>query len=545
MSDGSFDEKDDFWDIEKLIPKKKNVLRPFATKPVTAVYEVDSPKSSEGKGNISDRKLTLQKHEGEGNLLCTEESYVPDGNRLIKRVTVKRTNDKYDFYGNFRKAALVYYDHKTEKCDYVPFFSYMPQYSQMNTEQKNYYFYWRWEIRRGRFIKTDYSYLYLYVYEILNLPDKIPASEGVLMLASLWREYKNDLPRINANFAVWIQDYCLIHRIPCPASELRNFMHEVIAASSFKEYYLTDIREADGESIGAMIAFLSDYDWRRGKFIDKSDTDTYKKHMYTAMRGLFLTLDECDELYDTSGGTQTLVRNAFPNSLCTHSVKCRIEIEYVSLMNADKLRAGITAAVRYTENKLRALMGIKSRLSVKELPDSYKALIDTYFELISAREERVRAKVDIPEYEKLYDAPDEKLSFAGADEIERVSWQVTQRLVVEEEEEETSEEEERWGAQKRDEEPMLIQSSDVKKNSRDDADRYGLSDGEIAFLSALINDDEQAKNDEFAVFSMAERINEAFADAMGDVVLYSDGEKYRIYDDYTEEIKEWLQKITR
>ncbi|MBR2465839.1 MAG: TerB N-terminal domain-containing protein [Clostridia bacterium] len=544
MSGGSFDEKDDFWDIEKLIPKKKSTLRPFATKPVTTVYEPDSQKPSDAvSGEASDRRLTFQKSEEVENLPLADESYVPDGNRLIKRVTVKRTNDKYDFYGNFRKAALVYYDHKTEKCDYVPFFSYMPQYSQMNTEQKNYYFYWRWEIRRGRFVKTDYSYLYLYVYEILNLPDKIPASEGARILASLWREYKNDLPRIGANFAVWIQDYCLIHRIPCPTAELRGFMHEVIAASSFKEYYLADIKEADGESIGAMIAFLSDYDWRRGKFIEGSDTDAYKKHMYTAMRGLFLSLDECGELYDTSGGTRTLVRNAFPNSLCTHSVKCRIEIEYVSLMNADRLRAGITAAVRYTENKLRALMGIKSRLSVKDLPDSYRSLIDTYFDLISKREERVRVKADVPEYEKLYDAPDEKLSFAGADEIERASWQVTQRLVVEEEEE-TKEENARQKTEIRDEAPARVGFSDVEVPRSDGVDRYGLSDGDVAFLAALVNDDEQVEIDEFDAFSAAERINEAFSDAMGDVVLYNDGEKYGIYDDYTEEIKEWLKKIT-
>lgn len=542
MSGGSFDEKDDFWDIEKLIPKKKSTLRPFATNPLTTLYEVELPNTDTSSDESADRKLTFSKSEEAEPLSTEEESYVPDGNRLIKRVTVKRTNDKYDFYGNFRKAALVYYDHKTEKCDYVPFFSYMPQYSQMNTEQKNYYFYWRWEIRRGRFIKTDYSYLYLYVYEILNLPDKIPASEGALMLAALWREYKTDLPKISANFAVWIQDYCLIHRIPCPVSELRNFMHEVIASSSFKEYYLADIRGADGESIGAMISFLSDYDWRRGKFIDKSDTDTYKRHIYTAMRGLFLTLDECGELYDTSGGTRILVRNAFPNSLCTHSVKCRIEIEYVSLLNADKLRAGITAAVRYTENKIRALMGVKSRLSVKELPDAYRSVIDTYFDLISAREERVRMKRETPEYEKLYDAPEEKLSFSGADEIERASWKLTQRLVVEEE----SDVQQEYREKEYEMSEVTIDSHpEEEKCGCDGVDSYGLSEDEISFLVSLLNGDGIADFDKFAICSMAERINEAFVDVIGDVVIYNDDEEYRIYDDYTEEIKEWLQKIQK
>ena len=39
----------------------------------------------------------------------------------------------------------------------------------------------------------------------------------------------------------------------------------------------------------------------------------------------------------------------------------------------------------------------------------------------------------------------------------------------------------------------------------------------------------------------AERINEHFADLIGDVVLEFDGEYYKIIDDYKEDIKEWIR----
>ena len=544
----ALDERDDFWDIDKLVPKKASPLKPFTTKPTTTLYvseeQGDSSDVSAQETPKEERKITFSSHGEKIPEKQPDESYVPEANKLIKRVTVKRSSDKYDFYGNFRKAALIYYDYKTNKCEYVPFFSYMPQYSQLSTEQKNYYFYWRSEIRRGKFPKTDYSYLYLYVYEILNLPDKIPAKEGIKILATLWREYRADLPKISANFSVWIQDYCLIHRLPCPTDELKEFMYEVIGASAFKEFYISDIGCADGESVGSMIAFLSDYDWRRGKFIEEADTALYKKHMYTAMRSLLLRLDSCGELYDSSEGTQVLTRNAFPNSLCTHSVKCRLEIEYISLAGADKLRLGITAAVRYAENKIRAMMGVKSRLAVKDLPDRYKEIIDAYFLLAEDRNERIRAKEQIPEYERLYDAPSEGLSFAGADEIERASWETTQRLVVEEED----------GADESEEAVIPPRENAIEAENDtagapdakpENADTYGLSDEDIKLLSRIYGGEGTADIDEISMDSAAERINEAFSDAIGDVVLYHDGEKYQIYDDYTEEIGEWLLRLTK
>ena len=161
------DLKDDFWDIEKLLPKKKNTLSPFSTQGKTVEFTV----SGEEPVSSDKNKITLVDSQDEK----VSETYTLE-NSFIKSVTVTKFPDKYDFYGNFRKAALLYYDFKTRECDFVAYYSYMPQYSQLNSQQKNFYFYWRDSVRRKKYIKTDYSYFYLYIYEILNLPDKIPKS---------------------------------------------------------------------------------------------------------------------------------------------------------------------------------------------------------------------------------------------------------------------------------------------------------------------------------------------------------------------------------
>ena len=128
----AFDSKDfdDFWNIESLVPKKKKQLTPFATRPATATVEISGDTEQVDKARTS---LTAQR----GMRTTEDESYVPDGHGLISRVTVKHLRDRYDFYENFRRAALLYFDCRGERCDFVPFYSYMPQYSQLSLEQRS------------------------------------------------------------------------------------------------------------------------------------------------------------------------------------------------------------------------------------------------------------------------------------------------------------------------------------------------------------------------------------------------------------------------
>ena len=509
-------ERDDFWDVDKLVPKRKKNANPFTTRNNAVDHEVfgeDSKRSEE-------RKLSLDLLRG---IKSAEDTvYYNEDAGLIKSVRITRFIDKYDFYGNFRKAALLYYDYKTDKCDFTPFYSYMPQYSQLNSEQKNYYFYWRGELRRKRYLKSDYSYLYLYVYEILNLPDKIPPNEGVNLLCEVWREYRKSLPRIDSYFSLWLQDYCLVYRLSCPTDKIKDFIFEAVSLSEFKEFYLSDIEKSGADGVDAFLAYLSDYDWRRGKYAGGENAQIYSHHMLRAMRRIIFSLDVASGVKGAK--TALLKRDAFSHSLCTHAVKCKLTVEYIPLSGNDKIRAVITAAVRYTENKLRALFGVKSRLLVKDFADEYKATIDRYFDSVYATEAKKEREKNIPEYERLYDAPREKLSFAGADMIEKASWSTTFRLVdtVEEEKQDSF-----IPAVSEITEPSSIIAESIN-------DCYGLSNDDLSALFSLHKGEGEIED------TVAERINEAFADNFGDIILEYSDDKYKIIEDYEEEVGEWL-----
>ena len=543
------EEQDDFWDLDKLVPKKKSAsLSPFITKPTVKDYTADVPESMandpiEQDTRADDRKLNF---EGISRIEETSDRVYYPENSLIKSITVRKYKEKYDFYDSFRKAAILYHDCPGEKCEFAQFYSYMPQYSQLNKAQKSYYFYWRSEMRQGRFIKTDYSYLYLYVYEIINLPDIIDSKSGIKILCRLWREYRKALPRIDMYFSIWVRDYCLVHELPCPISELSDIIFDVIRISDFKEYYFTNIGTTSRDGVWSLIAYLSDYDWHRGflsvtgapsedaEYLRKAEM--YKTLLEGSMRVILPSVWEACMREKEKGNLMKISKPAFPNTLCTHSVKCKLEIEYYPLADASELRAGITAAVRYTENKLRALFGAKSRLAVKYIPDEYKELIDCYFEELIRKNETRLKKKDAPEYEKLYDAPREKLSFEGADEIERLSWETTMRLC---DTDDLPDSENIQEEVKATEHIEPIPEPKVAKEERND---YGLTESEIRYIAALCESSDNGTRgmDEEA---MVERINEAFSDGFGDVIIEDTGDGFAIIEDYKEEITEWLKNI--
>jgi len=518
--------KDDFWDIDKLVPKKRASLTRFSTENVTKTFEEKLSATAENeaeKWTREQRRLSIL-----GTRETESQSYEPQGNSLIKRVTINRFIDKYDFYDSFRKAALLYFDYKTERCDFAPFYSYMPQYSQLNREQKNYYFYWRSELRRKHYLKTDYSYVYLYVYEILNLPDKIKPEEGIKLLCELWHNYRDSLRRLDNYLSIWVQDYCLIYSLPCPTEEIRDFIFDAVSVSSFKEFYLSDINKTGQNAVSGLLAYLSDYDWRKGKFADGEHKALYRAVMEGAMSEV-VSLALLESSGTAERKTATLKRDAFPGSLCTHSVKCKIEIEYYPIAEADEMRRGVTAAVRYTENKLRGLLGVKSRLAVKDLPDTYRRIIDTYFNAIVNKAVAKEHRRSVPEYERLYDAPGEKMTLEGADEIELASWETTARLVTEAECEECAPEAE----------PIVEEAQEVCVGE----DCYGLTEREIEFLKACLESKDSFS--ELDADALAEHINEAFADNFGDVILECCNNGYSVIEDYEGEVKEWLLKITK
>ncbi len=461
------------------------------------------------------------------------DEYEPEGG-LLRRVRVMRWPSRYSFYEQFRHDAKRYYSVSGVEAPAVDFFSYTPQYRQMTKAQLAYYFWWRENAVRGVWLPASFSYILLYIYEIINLHEVIPPTEGLRRLVGVWLACRDKHRVLDKYLSEWVADYCLIHRLPPPREELAPIMSSVMEAASFREFYMSG--GSEGITAETLIDLSSDYNWRRSKFAveDGGVAAAYARHIPAAVA--YVADKSGDARFSTGGMSSAVVsRDAFCGSLCAHNVKCRIDIEYLSYTRSRELRSLLTELVKYCENRLRAALGIRARLRVNGLDSSLSALADEYFDrefpeakkpVKLTKEEQLAAEER--RYDAEYDALSHGVDSRGAAEIERASWASTDILAPEDEPLDD--------APADDENVTPLPAADEHDGgifSRLDADaaeylRLSLSGGgagEYCRAHALYEDE------------LVSRINEISADVIGDIILEPDGNTYRIVEDYRDDIK--------
>ena len=208
------EELDEFWDISSLVVTTKKTAN-TSRKPsfdvsttelsFTPAAKQDSSHpcvSRESQGVLADEVFPISKGASSLNLPTAEVitsqpqltqpesvTYKPD-HPLLEQVTLHPWRNHFPYYERFCQTAGELFAAKGQPCSAVPFFSYMPQYDQMNRAQMSWYLYWRDLVRKGEYPKTDHSYIFLLIFEIINLPDKIPHERALTLLCNIWLAYR-------------------------------------------------------------------------------------------------------------------------------------------------------------------------------------------------------------------------------------------------------------------------------------------------------------------------------------------------------------------
>ncbi len=516
-------EKDDFWDISSLLPPKKKQMAPVFTR------KTDTAELSLGEGprdgDAEQRRLTFH---GEKKTSFVRE-YEPAWNPLLRRVRVLAYQSNYRIFHIFKNDAERYAQRKGAPVPFVPFFSYAPQYSQMNGDQLAYYLYFRDELNEGRCINTTQAYLMLYVYEIINLPEYIPPNMGVLRLANAWMAYRRTFPAIDKYMIAWLSDYALIHGVACPNDVLAQALSDILAGSHLKEFYLGMEKEFSECRLDAFLALTSSYDFKNGRYAKGENGVLFTTHVRAAAK---LVLESLLREKNSTATHQTVEKayNAYVGAICAKEHNYRIEVSYCSVSGTESLRSVMTAAVKYAENKVRAFLSVKSRLSVSGLPQVYKDMIDAYFASHLARTTKKETEAR-PEYEALYDAPSIGISEEEARMIENASWENTVRLIPEAEREELF---------------APSEAQHTEQTVSDTVEETPLSAQLTRFLALLRREGESAArtyaSQSGLLFENAcERINEYFSDTMGDIVIELDENGAALLEDYETEVEAFLE----
>ncbi|MCR4906182.1 MAG: TerB N-terminal domain-containing protein [Clostridiales bacterium] len=489
-------------------------------------------------------------------------TYKPEGS-LIREITVRTWEADTEFYNRFLSDALKSHNTKFtgdlgERHVPVPYFSYVPQYAHMSLAQVKYYEYVRESVRHGMFPLCDFPYVLLLIYEILNLPDAIPPAQGAAQLAAIWMGYRAAYPRLDGYLCEWLPDYCMIHGIPLPDT-LAPILPEIVPKAQFKEFYLN--RAAGGMLTRTVIETSSDYDYRTSRYYAEH-RENYERHIPAAV-GAALGAEALEKRgIFTLERVYKMTRDSFCGAIVASSVKRRLDIEFVSFTRRADTRPIVTALVKHSENRLRAVLGIKAKLGENGLGEEDCRAIDAYFApLLPTKETERQRKEDAympPDYLKNYEAEDTGFDPAAAAAIEAQSWANAARLTGEDygtapdaesagdpdpipapviEGELSTEDPDAAETPVVPETPEEI--TEAVQETADPGDallKEGLAAAMAGGFRAFCREHDLYEGD------LADKINARFLDLVGDVALEASADgSFLFIEEYREDAEEWLR----
>lgn len=512
---------DSFWDIGDMLPsrpaKKAVPSRASVLEAVPVRVNAGEP---EPEFKIPPRREREIRKEPEAREFCP-----PSG--FIKKVRIIPWPTDFSFYTKFRNDALRYFDREHAACEYIYFFSYMPQYDQMTAAQAAYYLYWRGEVRREHYIKADNSYLFLYIYEIINLPDKIPPQTGAVLLSRLWRAYREDFRYLDKYIGEWLCDYCLIYGVEPDWQALAAFSGEIAGKVSLPEFYLRG-----DELTYPLIRSLSSYDYRKSKYYAEHH-DAFDRHIpAAAVQVLSRLVAPAPEEFGVHPAK--LSRDGFSGAVACRAVKCKLELTCFPLRRSYEMKQLVTGVIKLCENQLRAAFSVKARFSPAGIDERLVRAVSEYFDAFYPERSSHKRRKAPEEAEEAYMALYEPENKGPADikralAIEQDAWETAALLGEDSDEEAPCE--------------TVPEPSEMSAFAGfDDAAEGGFA----ALVSALDGETRRALvsacRGEFAAFCRAagrmpetvkSRINELATELVGDIVL-DDG--FNVIEDYADEL---------
>ncbi len=533
-------EMDAFWDIDALIPPRRAPRYVHDTEAVDITVEPSGVSRSTASSPVPPRTEEPERHfipPHQPDAVEADDLYEPTDS-LIRQVRVYRQKSAYRYYDDFVRDAVRLLSVKGVECPHVPFFSYVPQYSQMNRAQLEWYLWWRECFRRGEILTADYSYLLLYAYEIINLSGHMEPTQGQEALCRLWSTYRELFHQLDGYLPDWICDYSLIHHLPPPACFEGRTLFLIMSHCRLREFYIASA--GDEGLVRALITLASDYDYRKSKFYTAENAPLYDTHIFGALLAVGRHRGEGGACFQMDKfALDRLDREAYRGALCAHHIKCRLDLQYTSFYCSQSIRGLITELIKYTENRIRIARGIRARLAVTPRYVEDKRIVDAYLAAHLPPGAPKTTPVEIPDYEKRYDLPKTTLSLDAAQRIEQESWETTERLIEAFEEENTA----------APTEPLSVPTDHTEEMCAPETGAAPFAAAMhpyLTFLEAAMGEDPAAQRKAAEALckmpeAIADAINTMAFDSLGDILLEEGARGYCVIPDYLSEVEKLLQ----
>lgn len=313
-------------------------------------------------------------------------------------VSVTYHNPHEEFFEDIKKYA----DKKGAETIFVPFMSYWPSYRSMSGPQRKWYFYWRSEIRKKNYLDTDLSYIFIYIYELLNGVGYQTPDEGYTLLLEIWEAYREAFPKLNNYLYDWSFDFAYLNGIEPSFANYESSFH--------KGSFVTDtIIEQHRQDVPLKLSFemvdaLCDYSIKGSKFYQSGYHEVMKEAIprIVSLADAFLRKKSQQGLLETFGPEQAVTkeRYLYRSALCPQANQT-ISVTVKEYSSAPQLRNYVNQLVRFGENTLREIYGTKGRLRGIEIDDEIGKLITSFLKkeygliAIEANKETKPAKLEL------------------------------------------------------------------------------------------------------------------------------------------------------
>ncbi len=291
----------------------------------------------------------------------------------------------------FLKNAQKWRNKEGSPTSHIPFKCYWPTYGDMNSAQQQWYFYWRSQARRGNYLSTDLSYIFVHIYEILNLIEIADPVQAADRIRTLWLTYRPTYPNLDRYLPDWGGDLLAVK-----------------AGGSYALAWWENLLQVEGLSIPDPItnvivekairtngldklpykiwSLLSDYQ-PRNKFYQKYNTDHFVDLAYEkAIRAAndFYLATKKKSLIDqfVSDRIHNYEKQVFSSAIIGFPYQNVVRLasgrDYAG---SSRLANHITSIMKYAENILRKQLKFSAKLSGVELPPALAKQLDSAFKL--------------------------------------------------------------------------------------------------------------------------------------------------------------------
>lgn len=452
------------------------------------------------------------------------KNYMPPQYREMRKVALQNGRRQKTPAEIFVEQGRLMADFEDDYEYTGEFVRYFPTYQSMSDSQLRGYFSWRTQVRRGNIRKTSASFVYVYIYELLNCIGVSSPLEGFQTLKSFYTEYRKLDMQIERYVQMWLRDFVVYYDLDVALLE-----DQPISARDASLSVLIEYATQSDDVLYAAICALSSYNPDNSRFTKHSPGQ-----MRQAVCAVYRTMADYYEknrkysLCEAYFGRNISVPHVMfssalfcpqgpqPDRTVQVTPLCRYTCRHGKwtckrIWSAVNRSADLGAVMKATDRLLRERTNYSYKLKADKTPKYILKLIERALDACEQAQRQkavAEVKIDLSKLQNIRDAA----------EVTR------ERLIVEEEVED---------------EPTAPEPLPEPETPTNDCP-LDLSEAEYTVLRGLLlGEDVQSylRQQGLLLSVVAESINEKCFDLFSDTVLLFDGDTPEVIEDYTEELK--------